>query len=176
MAPHHRRLTAWTTLILLAMVVGVAVAAPYVRRVRVVSDEEKSLARIEKVALVISALPEEATRGGLRKEKIRAQIKAKLVEIGYQVIADARATPRLVVTVQVKSDSASPDSLAVIVFLDVQQKVRVHRLDSDLVVPTATISELALAGKKNVAKIVKDAAEAAVTRFKQYEENGSKQL
>jgi hypothetical protein len=163
-------------MILVAMGVGIAVAAPYVPRLRVVSDEERSLARIEQVALVISPLPKEVTRAGLSKEKLHDQIKTKLVEIGYQVTADARTTPRLVVTVLVEADTASPDLLALIMFMDVQQKVRVHRLDSDLVVPTATISELALVGKSNMAQIVKDAADAVVTNFKEYEENGSKQL
>ena len=112
-------------------------AAPFMPRRIHVSDEVLSLARVEKVKLVITPFPETVTRAGITPAGVRRDWEKKLRESGL-VLVDTKDAMRIHLVMFVSQDESVPDGIGYCTFVMLEQPVRIERLGKDLFIPTWT--------------------------------------
>ena len=148
-------------------------AAPFVRQRQTLPGELRGLANIRRISLQINPLPAEFREVGLTTKKIMDKAKADLEEAGFE-IADFDVTPRLVFTALALTDQTVPDAIGFVVFLDIQQHVRILRLEQELIVPTATLSDHGLKKYSALSTGVMERIEATIGRFIAFEKQATK--
>ncbi len=116
-----------------------------------VMDEARSLAHVEGVRLKLIPLPEVLVKAGARDAAHLALLEEELIAAELRV-ADDENLPMLVSHVVVNTDPAHPEMLAFYHIVALHQRVLVDRLDTHLVVPTASISNVELATKQNAVR------------------------
>ncbi len=163
--PSRRAWCVTAVLAILLLALGV-MAAPIFGQRSNLPDELLSLANITKVTLDVNggALPEEFLEAGVTSEKLTGAITKRLTDAGYQVV-DGDARPRLVFTALVLTDASVPDTLGFIVFFDVVEDVRLHRLERDFTLPTSTLSAHGVRSRKLLAEGVMQELDRTLDRF-----------
>lgn len=144
LSPRRRTLFAIIFLLLLTLAV---IAGPIFADRNQYPDELLALANITEVAIEINPLPMEFTEAGITADKIRDKVKARLTQAGYTVV-EGDFSPRLSFTALTLTDPSVPDTVGFVVFFDVVQHIRIHRLDRDFVMPTSTLSAQGVRSRK----------------------------
>ena len=147
-------------------------AGPLTTRRASLPDEQLALANMRKVGLRINDLPHEMLISGLTRQKLEKVVKKQLTDAGFQ-IADDDTTPRLVLTPLILADESVRDTIGFIVFLDIQQRVRVLRLNEEYVVPTATLSAHGIAKRAALSEAVRERLEETTREFISYEKTAT---
>ena len=81
------------------------------------------------------------------------------------IIVDEETTPRLSFTVLAKSAPFDEDMIGYVIFLDVLQEVRIHRIGRDLTLPTATLPGHGVNRASALHKSVKDQFDYVMQQF-----------
>ena len=74
----------------------------------------------------------------MKESEILAQVRAEMKELDFEVVEDAKE-PLVLVRATVVSSRDKTDACALVFFIEVQQGVRVLRINQDLEVPTTTL-------------------------------------
>jgi len=161
-------------LILVLMVVAIQ-AAPILPQCLRLANEIRCLATISKVSIEIEPLPQLLLDAGVSSGRlegvIRARLKAASIEVSQEDVM-----PRLVLKCVVVTDPAMPDAIAVILFLDVQQKVDLLRLNKQMVLPTATLLGSAQTKRDGLAFAALRECASATKMFIHYSRLATKEL
>ncbi len=110
-------------------------------------DEALSLAGLKRVRIEVLPLPPLLKDAGVRPSNLRQLLIVPLEEAGIK-IEEEPDLPRIVVKVFMATDEQQPQALSIGVVVAVHQRVRVRRLDRSLVVPTATVTQVAQASRE----------------------------
>ncbi len=121
-----------------------------------------SLARLRRINLVIRPLPRSITASGLTDHHLRARLKSLLTDAGYEITTrDDEKAPVVAVVFNHVLHQEVPGRVVHIAVIETVQRVRVHRLDADLNIPTASIIGVFIADPNDVGS----AAEAETMRL-----------
>lgn len=140
--------------LLICFMLGSLTAAPILRRPKVF-DELRAFADIPRLQIEIDPLPQALTDVGLYSSMIRQHIEDTLQESNIHVTDDT-SLPKLHVKSVTMSSERYPDAVGFILFLDLVQKIYIPRLDTDLLLPTATIPMYAIKPKADLARAFLD--------------------
>jgi len=127
-------------LIVLLLLVLPAQAAPILPQKPKLPGELIILSGLNRLQVVIEALPEEISRGRFTRDTIGDVLKSRLRKDGFQVAeeaAEGRNIPRLVAQLFVATDADQPESVAMTLILALHQEVLLERLERRITVPTA---------------------------------------
>ena len=147
-------------------------AGPMTEQRASLSDELLGLAKMRRISLRIRLLPHEMRNAGLTQKKLERVVKEQLTDAGFQIVDDD-TTPRLVLTPLILTNENVHDTIGFIVYFDIQQRVRILRLDKEYVVPTATLSAHGIAKRATLSKSVRESVEETIRKFIQYEKIAS---
>lgn len=154
---HRRTLTAALAMILIA---GLAYAAPIRPSKPRLPDEQRCLANIKTVAVEVDILPRDVVAAGVTKDDLRKIMVATLEENGFQVTTEP-VTPRLVLKILTLREDDRDDVMSLVLFLDIQQRVKLYRLDEDMILPTATVPAWQQFDPKELGVVIKDRTQYA---------------
>ncbi len=159
------RIIAFIFVFIAALGVGFyAVAAPSLPVDKNISEEILCLQKITEVRIAIDPLPADVRAAGVRSENLMEIMKARLDDAGIKV-TDAPKTTRLVLKCLTLRDSKQPNTVAVIFFLDVQQRVTIERLNAQMTLPTTTVLGTALTTPGNLKEVTIDRCHLAMRLF-----------
>ncbi len=125
-------------LIVISCVLVVA-AAPILPRAPRMPDDQRTLARIDRVRLQIAQPSPHLRQAGISVSRIETEWRRKLTNAGITVVDDANDldVPTLVVESNSTGDADVPDGIGFTVYLKVFQRVQVPRLGEEpFFVPT----------------------------------------
>ncbi len=141
---HHgrnlRRL-AMGTVVCLGLVFA-AWATPILPAGQRLPDELLCVRGIENVSIEILRMPMSLNTGSARR-KVKHHFRQALENHGFRVDENV-TTPRLKLQYWTAVDHNDPDSVALTTIIGVYQKVTVHRIEQDLVLPGASIVQTAI--------------------------------
>ncbi|MAE65493.1 MAG: hypothetical protein CMJ18_14580 [Phycisphaeraceae bacterium] len=147
-----------------ALIALIAVAAPIVPRHAGLTDEDFSLARLERVQLRIDPFPGSLVDTGLDTEPVRTLWTRRLRAAGIRVVSDTDV-PAVHLKVVGGLDDAVPEGVALSVTVELMQKVHVDRLDESLIVPTYTFVLAALETMEKAPVTADIMMQQQITRF-----------
>ena len=151
-------------LIIVVLLVGlVAWSAPILPR-PALSDEVLSLARLETAELIITGVPLSIHRTGVTARKIYEQWKSKLTVAGLK-LSSGEGVPKLRVSTSSATDESMPDGVAFVIFVTLEQPVRVTRLEKELWLPTWTGLKVGLRSGDDVEKHYEAVMNLAIVQF-----------
>lgn len=160
---HYRIIACTLGLILLA---GLAYAAPVRPTKPRLPDEQRCLAGMEVVAVDIDNLPRDVVAAGVTKDDLRKIMVEKLEENGFTVTTEP-VTPRLVLKILTLREEDRDDVMSLVLFLDIQQRVKLYRLDEDMTLPTATVPAWQQFPPDELGTVIKDRTGYAASLFVQ---------
>ena len=169
------RNTRWLTVLALALGVWASAwAGPFINKPKVaMRDEMQGLANLRRVGLFINPLPRLLTGTDVTRDRLRTDIVKTLAGGGIEVL-ERETRPMLVLSVLTTHDRRDPDIHTVIIFVDIQQRVRIHRLEKDLSVPTATVITFDIGRRSGIAELVEELVRDATTQFMMMEAAATK--
>ncbi|MAE62725.1 MAG: hypothetical protein CMJ18_00510 [Phycisphaeraceae bacterium] len=133
--------------VLVAALPVVIIAAPLLPTRSVIPDEVRSLARIDEVGLEVWRLPRSLRGAGVDERRIRSILERGLNDAGIRVTQD-HTTPRIVVKFWPATDSKLPDVIAIVLTLDIHQRIAMMRLDQEqMTLPTTSVIARAITTK-----------------------------
>ena len=117
-------------------------------------------------------MPKAFLDAGVREDDLRSRAKELLAEAGITTVPED-VTPKMSLMFLVLRDPAQDERIPFVLFADVQQKVRVHRLGEDLVVPTSTIIAADVVGRDELADVVMRQTALTIGSFIRFERQGA---
>jgi hypothetical protein len=101
-------------------------------------DEILSLSQIKKVRVQFpESLPEDLIKAGMTNERFQTLAKKRLSNAGIELV-ETGDVPVLLIKAITITDPSIREATALIFFCDVQQRIKLIRLDRELEVPTCT--------------------------------------
>ena len=148
---YTRRWLLTPSIVIIALAV-VAWAAPVAPRSAELPDEVKAVAGLERLRMQVLALPEVVRDAGLTEQDLEKQLRGLLLDAGFELVDDdaeeETPPPAVILYVQpAEADTDLRDVIAFGVFLEVKELARIHRIEQDLTLPTATLYAIKLCQK-----------------------------
>lgn len=156
-----------SSLLLLVSLVAMATAAPILPDGPHLTDEMMSLAGLSRFRVRIRPItPEVAQMTRLSDQVIAEQWKTKLRRAGFEV-ADGTDTgdPLIELQMQGGSDTGVPDGFSFSATIELLQKVRIERLDRELMVPTYSYAMSGLETSQNLRDSARRVTERLLATF-----------
>lgn len=141
-----------------------AQAAPFVVPRSPISDEVRSLERVEKVKLILSPFPESLIKAGITPAKVRSQWEKKLQQSGLILGGDEDVMNLSLVLIVTEHPSIA-DGIGFCNFLMLEQPVRIKRLKEDLFIPTWTGISSGIRSRKALVKGINVELDALLGQF-----------
>lgn len=138
-------------------------SAPILPGVRL-SDEIRSLARADRVELVIMPLPEALEAARFEPEEIRRKWETILDEAGI-ALGEGGGIPKLRLSVITVTDESLPDGIAYLIFFTYEQTVHVPRLEQDMFLPTWTGLRVGMHAEEKLREGFRAALQASMDQF-----------
>ena len=142
-----------------------AIAAPIMPRKTAIPDEMRALAKLKEVQIEYQAIPQPLAHHGLRKEDVQRLVQRRMKQYGFDLVSKSQV-PIITVSFRAMEDDTVPKATGYAVFLELRQRVRVHRLDDDvLFLPTATVLAYGLKQNDLVKEGVLERVNFAIDQF-----------
>src|SRR5205085_2030069 len=94
--------------------------------------------------------------------------KKRLTDAGIQLVTEGRDVPTLAIKAVTITDPSIPEATALIFFCDVQQRIKVLRIDRELEVPTCTAIAYATGRTDKLGDVADRRADIVMTRLITY--------
>ncbi len=116
-----------------------------------IPDELRCLQGIDSVSLDVARMPKTVRSMGLNAETLRKIIARRLKEADKHIVERNPEVPHIEATVSISRTRKTADVVAVLVTLEVRQRVLMLRIKGDpLTLPTTTIVAVAVARKDQI--------------------------
>ena len=148
----------------LPLLVAIAYTTPLLPHREKLPDEARCLADIDEVSIEAASLPFLLKDAKLTSDMILKKVK-EVLETNGIAVSEKSGTPRLKLHAITVTEPQDQTKVAVIVFIDVIQKVKVLRLDEDLTLPTATVLGRTLTTRDQLGKATLLQSEQAAHMF-----------
>ena len=147
----------WLRIVIVFALVGLltllAWATPILPERGRLHDLVRSIKGIKQIGVKIDPLPELLEDAGVSAHRIRTRWVERLTEVGLVITGD-EGHPQLRLNISATTDPAVPDGVAFNLYLMLEQRVRLPRLDYEFATPTYVIIMVALESKENMASAV----------------------
>jgi hypothetical protein len=154
-----------TTLILAAA--AISMAAPFLATEKSMTGEDLSLARIDRLRLIVASVPDPIKKRGVNREELEGLSRRALAGAGIHVVDDwDESVPTLELLVLVADDEkAAPEAQAFCVYLTFKQRVLVERIDRKLDLPTWSTLDMKVKAPHEVARSAREAIHKVMNHF-----------
>ncbi len=136
-------------------------AAPIMPKTAELLDEEASLAGVKQFRVEVLATRSLRSKYGIETAKVEDAFKDRLREAGFEVVEDPDV-PLCTLLVNTVVDPDQPKAVSLTASILVYQKVRVHRIGSDLTLPTATVQKNVLTTEARTEEMLFDSVSVVV--------------
>jgi hypothetical protein len=138
-----------------------------------IPDEILSLANVKQVRVEFENLPADLQKAGMTSERFQTFAKKKLTDAGIELVTTGDV-PVLMIKAVTITDPSVPEATALIFFCDVQQRIKVMRIDRELNVPTCTAIAYATARRDKLGEMADRQADLVMTRLIDYVQMAAK--
>ena len=139
----------------LVLVIAAALpAAPILSTKQNITDDYMSVADLRELRVHVFPLRARFKDLGVRRAKLETLLQQELEESGFKIVTDTKA-PRCVLRIVVKVDERFPDVVCMGTLLEIEQRVKVHRVERDLKLATAALIDVFMTRKADASKDLK---------------------
>ena len=139
---------------LVLLIASALPAGPILGKKRKIADEHKSLAGLTQMRMHVAPVPTRFKDLGVRRARLETFLQQELEESGFKIVTDTKA-PRCILRIVVKVDERFPDVVCMGTLLEIEQRVKVHRVERDLKLATAALIDVFMTRKADASKDLK---------------------
>jgi hypothetical protein len=162
-----RRATVITSIFCLAILYGLGIAtraAPFLLESREIHDQIRSLANVKRIELTIEPMPADIEAAGVSAKSMRRSLSRRLKDAGF-VVTQGEDGPVLRFRIATATHDTVPQGIAINLYMALHQRVRIHEIDEDLMVPTWMQNLVGLETMQNVGEAVTEQADVMIDTF-----------
>ena len=138
-------------------------AAPIIGARPMLPDEILTLQGLRDVRLKTAPVTPTLLEHGITMEMLQA-FRQRLAERGFE-LTEKQDVPIIQFSARVQTNARHPRIVAIYFVVDVHQRVRLHRIDRDLSVPTISVSHAAITTRDQVESILEQEVRDLADRF-----------